>query len=177
MRMRYYRVVMDGYYGGGMLYPPQDWPYPIARDGETVRNWQSLVLELRDGPYRHFNTCVGGANVVSEEFKEALLPYCINSDIEFLPVLVKSQEYGDRKYYIMHFLKVYDVIDKNATVYVPGTDDIIKVRLDYEKVKELDVFNAQPIVNDFYVSEKVRRVLKKNQLDIGVELCPIYCGE
>jgi hypothetical protein len=32
-------------------------------------------------------------------------------------------------------------------------------------------------VNDFYVSEKVRRVLKKNQLDIGVELCPIYCGE
>ena len=41
-----------------------------------------------------------------------------------------------------------------STIYVGGTDSILRLRLDYEKVKALNVFNSQPVINDVIVSEK-----------------------
>lgn len=177
MDIKYYKIIVNGYdEEGGIIYAPSDWPYPIAQDGEDVKNWQALVLELKDGVYRHFNRCVGGANVISSEFKEVLTPFISDySAIEFLPVIVKSKEYGDKEYYIMHFKKIYDVIDRKNTIYVEGTDSIIKVRLDYNKVKDLHIFNTQPAVNDVIVSAKLKNYIKRAKLGAGVIFHPIYC--
>ena len=72
--MYYFRIIPNGYDKiGGVLFAPKNWPHPIARDGYEVENWTSLIVELRDGEYRHFNQCVGGANIVTEEFKNLLL--------------------------------------------------------------------------------------------------------
>lgn len=174
--IKYYEIVVVGNAKGGVLYAPPSWPFPIAHDGEEVHNWESLILTLQDGPYRNFNMCVGHANIVSEQMKEVLEKFLdSNSELEFLPVRVISKEYGDRIFYIMHFTKVYDVIDEKHTVYVPGTDAIIKLRVDYNKVKDLNIFNSQPVINDVIISDKVRRELKRNKLDDGIEFLPIYC--
>lgn len=63
----------------GVSYAPPEWPRPIAIDGEEFKNWQSLVVELKDGPYRNFNICVGNANIV---YNGELLPASIETPRE-----------------------------------------------------------------------------------------------
>ncbi|MCR5130637.1 MAG: hypothetical protein K6C10_04145 [Prevotella sp.] len=172
---KYYEIVSRGDdVIGGVLYSPSQWPYPIARDGEKVKNWENLELELRYGKYRDFHLCTGGANVVSESFMNALLPFVKDcSYLEFLPVLAKSTQYGDQQYYIMHFKKVFDVINMKKTMFVEGTDSIIKLVLDREKVKDLPIFNSQPAVNDVIISNDIRKVLIKKHLVLGTDFIPI----
>ncbi len=168
--MKYYELTEDGYDKiGGMLFAPSDWPCPMAVDAMEVENWQNLILELRNGIYCPFLSCDAGANLVSEEMKALLLSFIgENENIEFLPVTTKSKEYGDRTYYIMHFKIIYDVIDKEKTVYVPGTDIITKVRIDLEKAKGLKVFNSQPAINDIIVPEEVYQAIKQKKFDTGL---------
>ena len=176
--VRYYKFIVKGNDKGGVLYAPDSWPYPIARDGQEVKNWESLVVELRDGQYRPFHMCIGGANMVNQALKDLLQSYVTSAnDIEFLPVKAISKEYGNQIYYIMHFKKIFDVIDPQNTLYVEGTDTILKLRLDYNKVKSLNVFNSQPVINDIIVSDEVRKSMQKNKLDFGLEFMPIFCGK
>ncbi len=169
--MKYYKLIVDGYDKvGGMLYAPSEWPCPIAVDAKEVENWQDLTVELRNGKYCPFLSCDAGANMVSEEMKDLLLSFIGDNDnIEFLPVPAKSKEYGDRIYFIMHFKIIYDVIDTENTVYVPGTNIVIKVRIDQEKAKGLKVFNSRPAINDIIVSEDVYQAIKRNKFDTGLE--------
>ena len=169
--MKYYELIENGYdKRAGVLYAPSGWPCPLAVDTMEVKNWQNLRVELRDGKYCSFHECDAGANMVSEELKDLLLSFIgENENIEFFPVTATSKEYGNKTYYIMHFKIIYDVIDVKNTVYVPGTDIIIKVHIDQEKAKGLKVFNSQPAVNDVIISEDVYQAIKRNKLDIGLE--------
>ncbi len=166
MNIKYYKIIVKGNDKiGGVLYAPDNWPYPIAKDGEEVKNWNTLIVKLRDGEYRPFHLCIGGANLVNQEMKELFETFIKNNDdIEFLPVKTVSEIYGDRIYYIMHFKKIFDVIDRKKTIYVEGTDSILKLRLDYDKVKSLNIFNSQPVINDIIVSEQVKKASKKTNL-------------
>lgn len=176
MEITYYKIIENGYSSTGVIYAPKEWPYPIAEDAQPVKNWQSLVLELKDGPYCHFHKVVGWANVVSKEFKDLLLSFVGENDyLEFFPVKIVSKQYGDKEYYIMHFTKIFDVIDKENTVYGPGDNNIIKPRLLFEKVKNLKIFNSQPMINDVIISNDVRKAIIKNKLDAGIEFWPIFC--
>ena len=177
--IKYYKFIVKGNDKvGGVLYAPENWPYPIARDGEEVKNWQSLTVKLKDGKYRPFHLCFGGANMVNKELRDLLLTFIGNDDdIEFLPVRATSEAYGCKTYYIMHFKKICDVIDTKNTIYVEGTDTILKLILDYNKVKHLNVFNSQPAINDVIVSDEVRKSIKKNRLDLGLDFMPVYCSE
>lgn len=124
MEITYYKIIVNGYSSTGVIYAPKEWPSPIAEDAQPVKNWQSLVLELKDGPYCHFHKVVGWANVVSKEFKDLLLSFVGENDyLEFFPVKIVSKQYGDKEYYIMHFTKIFDVIDKENTVYGPGDNN------------------------------------------------------
>lgn len=175
--MKFYKFIAKGNDKvGGVLYAPSHWPYPIAKDGEEVVNWKNLVVELRGGKYLPFHLCTGGANMVNKELKDLLESYAGNdSNIEYLPIKAISEEYGNTTYYILHFKKIFDVIDRNNTIYVGGTDSIIKLRVDYGKVKNLKIFNSQPIINDIIISEDVYKAIRKNKLDLGLEFIPIYC--
>lgn len=174
--IKYYKIIVRGNARGGVLYAPKSWPRPIAIDGEEVKNWKSLVVELKDGPYRNFNMCVGNANIVSESFKAVIDEIAErNPDLEFLPIRATSTEYGDKDYYIMHFKKVFDVLDKENSVYAPNTNSIIKPWVDFEKVGTLKIFNSQPYINDVIISDEVRRALKRKHLDDGIEFMPVYC--
>lgn len=175
----FYELMLDGNDKiGGTLYAPPEWPYPISRDGMIVKNWESLVLELRDGQYCPFHTCNKGANLVSKELKNLFVSFMgNNNDVEFLPVKVVSTNYGEKEYFIIHFRKIFDVIDKEKSVYVKGTGDIIKLRLDFKKVKDLKVFNSASGVNNIFVSKEVRDAIKKAKMEKGCCFMPVYCGD
>lgn len=39
---KYYKFIVIGNDKiGGVLYAPPNWPYPIAKDGEEIKNWES----------------------------------------------------------------------------------------------------------------------------------------
>lgn len=162
----------------GVMYAPSDWPYPIALDGEEVKNWESLRLELKDGIYCPFHKCVGCANVIDEDMKTLMEQYVDDETmVEFLPVKAHSEKYGEKQYYILHFLEIHDVIDTEHTVYSNNNDknSIIKPTFSCENVGNLHLFNAQPLVNDIYVSEKLYKEIKKNNLTKGISFRPIKC--
>lgn len=176
--MKYFEILTKGNYKKtGVLFAPDTWPYPIALDGEEVENWQALTVELRDGYYQHFDLCVGGANMISQEMKDLFVSFVgDNPDIEYLPVPVTSEKYGNKTYYILHFKKIYDVMDKAHTVFVEGTDAVIKLALDAKKVEGLKIFNSQPAIRDVIITEDVRRAIKKHKLDEGIDFLPIFCS-
>lgn len=86
MNVKFYRFIAKGNdKKGGVLYSPKSWPYPIAVDGQEVKNWESLVVELKDGIYRPFQLCVGGANMVNQDLKDLLQSFIgINNDVDTL---------------------------------------------------------------------------------------------
>ncbi len=62
--MKFYKFIAKGNHKiRGVLYGPSDWPYPIAKDGEEVANWENLIVELKGGKYRPFHLWTGGANM------------------------------------------------------------------------------------------------------------------
>ena len=173
--IKYYMIIVQGNAKGGVMYAPSDWPRPIAQDGTPVNNWEALTVELRDGDYRNFHMCVGQANLVSGQFKEVLTPFVTNtSDLEFLPIKSQSREYGNRTYFIMHFKKIFDVIDEKRTIYVPNSKSIIKPWLSFEKVRNLNIFNFRPFTNDVIVSDRIRKLLCQSNLNDGIEFQPVY---
>lgn len=45
MDIKYYKFIVKGNDKvGGVLYAPENWPYPIARDGEEVKTGNRLLL-------------------------------------------------------------------------------------------------------------------------------------
>lgn len=177
--MKYYEIIPDGNdKRKGVLYVVGSYNYPITVDGEDVKGLDTLAFELRDGEYAHFHMCVGGANVVSEELKTLFEQYCQdNPYIEFLPIKVDSDKYGEKQYYIMHFKVIYDVIDKEHTAYLKGPTycSIVRLAVDHEKAKHLHVFNSRPAVQDVIVSEDVYKEMRKRELDRGTEFYPLIC--
>ena len=98
-----------------------------------------------------------------------------HQDTKMTSMRPRLKELNDNPY-IMHFKKIFDVIDTENTIYVEGTDSVLKLKLDYNKVKDLKVFNSQPAINDIIVSDDIRKSIKKNKLDLGLDFMPVYCG-
>ena len=174
---KYYDLIRNGYYKpGGVLYAPDNTIYPIARDGINILNWKNLTFTLKDGIYLPYHAANAGANLVDNEMKatiEEFIPYIY--PIEFLPVKAQSDEYGEKDYFIMHFKIIFDVIDPTNTLYVEETKSILKMCLDLDKVKDLDIFNSRPEINDIIVSDRLRKAIKKRKLDFGIEFSQLRC--
>ena len=177
--MNCFKILLNSYDEvGGMVYGPENRDYPIATDGEEVNDWMTLSLYLKDGKYCSFHRCVGGGNLVDEELKTLFEKYIDSeTDVEFLPVMVHSEEYGDKQYYILHFLKIHDVIDEEHSVYYDRNDKstLIKPAFSIAKVKGHHLFNSRPYINDVNVSEQLYKEIKKNKLNLGISFQTIRC--
>ena len=175
MTNNYYKFIPNGNEKEAGIITSPDWDKcPEIRDAEEVKLNNDFIYELREGKYCPFDRGPHWVRLVDEELKELLEAYAEKEYTEFIPVMVKSQEYGDRQYYILNFKKIYDVIDEENTVY-GCPDSIIKLRVDYAKVKDLHVFNCDLLINDLIVSTKVYKEIKKRKLNFGTGFGIIYC--
>lgn len=85
---------------------------------------------------------------------------------------------GDEKriYYIPRFEKKLDVLDEKNTMYVKGTDHIIRPHFSLEKIKDLTIFH-KPDSNEFwriptglYINDILRKgIIKEKIIGIGFE--------
>lgn len=170
--MKYYSIVLDGNDKiGGVLYAPKGVRHGIVKDSiEIDKNIIGMKFTLQDGAYTHYMGANIGANFVSSELKQLIESYIPNNyPLEFIPVQILSEIFGNKEYFIMHFTRIFDVIDTENTVYIPGMNSIIKVCLSQEKVINLHIFNSQPSINDVIISEKLRKDMKKLKMDVGIE--------
>ena len=112
------------------------------------------------------------ADFVNEELKNLILENVPeNYPLEFYPIRVKSEEYGDKLYYLIHFKVIFDVIDEKSSVW--AGPNIAKPWIDYEKAKDLDFFNASYAINEIIVSDKIKKLMKQKKLDLGIEFCKV----
>lgn len=155
--------------------------YPNINDGEEVNLNPDFFYELEDGEFCHYHIGPWGVNLVDDILKDLITEYAEGQFIEFVPVPVKSKEYGDRQYYIVHFKKIYDVVDwENSDCNPPG--NVIRMCVDYEKVKNLHAFNSGSYANgmffprnDIIVSTKIYKEIKKRKLNFGLSFGIIRC--
>ena len=181
MFKKYYDLISDGNDKvGGVLIGPKSLEYPMARDGKDVTNWQDIVVKLEDGKYCPMHLGVKGANVVDDAFKELIESFIGDVDyLEFLPIKAVSPIYGEKRYYILHFKKIFDVVDKKHSVYIPGTKSLVKLAVDKKKVEGLHIFNSSTYINAIIVSEELFKAIKKNKLYMGLDhtVVPCYIDE
>jgi len=177
MVKKFFKLIMDANDEiGGTLYAPKGTDTLLIKDVKEVIGWRNLVFTLNDGIYTPYHMANIGCNLISDELKSTIQEFIPeNYPIEFLPIKALSEQYGEKQYHIMHFKIIFDVIDPINTVYVDGTKSIIKLCLDYNKVKNLDIFNSQPSINDIIVSDRLRKAIKKRKLDFGIEFSKLRC--
>ena len=171
-QMKYFEIILDGYDKfGGVLYAPKEVKYGIVEDSEEVdKSVFNMTFTLKDGGYTHFLGSNIGAHFVSAELKQLIESYISDEyPLEFIPVQILSEIYGNKEYFIIHFTKIFDVIDPENTVYIPDTNSIIKVCLSQAKVKDLHIFNTRPYVNYVIISEKLRKDMRKLKMNVGIE--------
>ena len=174
MTNNYYSFIMNAYEkGAGDIGVQDSDSCPKVADGENVEICPEFSYELEDGEFCHYHLAPFCVNLVDEVLKNLLEEYAEKEFVEFIPVLVKSKEYGDRQYYIVHFKKTYDVIDfANSYCDPPGC--VIRMCVDYNKVKNLHVFNSAQSLN-IIVSTKVYKEIKKRKLNFGLSFGIIRC--
>lgn len=171
--MKYYRIVLDGNDNfGGLIHAPKDVKSGFITDANEIdKSIFDMKFTLCDGNYTHFIGSDIGANFVSVELKKLIESYIpMDYPLEFIPIQIHSEFYGNKEYFIIHFTKIFDVIDPENTVYIPDTNSIIKVCLSQAKVENLHIFNSRPIINDIIISEKMRKEMKKHRMNVGIEL-------
>lgn len=79
-------------------------------------------------------TWAGAHFFVSERLKNALVTRVSEKDeVEFFPINVHSNEYGDRTYYLIHFKKKHNVINPEISKTSPGDSTITVLGLDKKK--------------------------------------------
>ncbi len=75
-----------------------------------------------------------------------------------------------RIYFILRFSKMLDVIDVQKTMYVRGTDRIMKPCFSIDKVEKFSVFHKPAhhslwkITSGLYVSEKLKKAIQKKKI-------------
>lgn len=171
-KKQFYQFILKDIKGQGVLYAPDYIQYGFGVEVKPVIGWEDIEFALKGGNYLPFMNSNVGANFANEELKN-LLQENLPSEypIEFYPIRVRSEEYGDKIYYLIHFKTVFDVIDNENSVWV--VKSIAKPWIDYKKAKDLDFFNSTARTNGIIVSDKIKKLMRKNKLDIGIEFLKV----
>jgi len=167
-RKQFYRFLLKDIKGQGVLFAPKGTDTRFGEDVFPVENWENTEFTLKGGIYLPFMNSNTTANFANEELRN-LIQEIVPADypLEFYPIQVKSEEYGDKIYYLIHFKIIFDVIDEKNSVWV--VNSIAKPWIDYEKAKNLDFFNSKARINGIMISDKMKKLMQQRKLDIGIE--------
>ena len=171
-KKQFYRFVLKDIKGGGIFFAPQGTDFNWGIENKSVIGWENIEFELKEGGYLPFMSSDVVANFVNKELKDLIEENTpCDYPLEFFPIQVRGGEHGDKIYYLIHFKTVFDVIDSKNSVWV--AESIAKPWIDYEKAKELDFFNSTARINGIIVSDKMKKLMTKNKLDIGIEFLKV----
>lgn len=177
-KRKFYFLIPKSEKDNGILYAPKGTDHYFGEPAVPVTDYENMVFQLKDGvyaPYMSSNIC---ANFFNEELKDLVQSFLPedNTAVEFLPVKVESEVYGNRIYYLVHFNIIYDVVDlmMSKRISIPGRapsySDITVPVLIYEKIKDLHIFNTKAYPYRFFLSGELCKAIKERGLATGMLL-------
>jgi hypothetical protein len=100
MKKKFYDFLLND--KGGVLYAPKGTDTRFGVEVFPVENWQNIEFELKDGEYLPFMNSNVIANFANEDLKN-LIQEIVPADypLEFYPIRVKSEKYGNKIYYLV----------------------------------------------------------------------------
>lgn len=108
--------------------------------------------------------------LMSEKLKSVIEANLIgNEQIDWIACKVKSES-DERSYFILRFNKMFDVLDAQKTMFVHGTDHIIRPVFAASKVGSYNIFTKPSshdlwkITSSIYVSETLKKAIEKQKL-------------
>lgn len=112
----------------------------------------------------------------SERMKNVIEDYLTGKEgVSWISAFISGNN-EEQTYFIPRFEQPLDVLDKDKTTFVPGTNQIIKPVFSYSKIKDYSVIfkpefgNMWKIPSGFYVNEKIKQtVIKDNFTGIVFE--------
>ena len=169
-KKKFYALIIKSVRSIGVLYAPENVDTQFGTEVEPVIGPCGMTFELRKGDYAPYMASNVSARFISFELKELFEEFLPdNYPLEFIPMKIKSERFGDKTYYIPHFKVVFDVIDVKHSKVIPETGVITVPCIDYEKAKDLDIFNNSAYFDSVVVSDRVKSEMKKRELDVGIQ--------
>ena len=104
-----------------------------------------------------------------------------NEAIDWISCRIKNSG-EERTYYILRFNKILDVLDVEKTMFVKGTNVIIKACFDLSKIRLFNIFtepasnNLWKITSTIYVSEVLKKAIQREKIT-GVDFEKIAAVE
>ena len=140
---------------------------------EDLKKYPFGKLYLRNGIFPKYVYLGGDVSCISEEWKDIIEPF-VEGDpsIEFIPVEVISEEYGNRTYYLVFIEEDPEIVDYERSKYICG-DRLTVPCLRYEKVKNLNLFGVKDTIFNFIISKRIYKLLKDAKLTNGLEFNPV----
>ena len=170
MKKKFYCLLFKDEKKYGIPMSPQGFDTLFGKEVKPVIIPDGCTFTIFDGEFAPFHNSNTRAHFVNEELKNLIKDFLPqNYPLEFLPIIIHNNQWGDKQYYLLHFTTIFDVIDMEHSKIIPTTGDIAVPVICYEKAKDLDFFNSVAYLDSFIVSDKLRKEMKKKGLDKGMQ--------
>lgn len=158
----YYDILPGAGIGGqaGVAYIKNGTEFNLPLKEGWIKEWQTKYFTLRNGEYTDYLPAIG-CRLCSEKMREILERCKSEKDVlQWLDAEVESETGEKRRYFILHFPVLEDVLDKKKSKYVKNI--LTKQVINPEACVGHEVFSyPEESTLSFVVSQKVREELKK----------------
>lgn len=136
--------------------------FMVSKNGVRVKKWKTLGFELRNGIYTDYLPNNVGARLCSQKLENIIeMTRTSKDDIQWLDAVVKS---GDtlKDYYILHFPKLYEVLDLKYSIIDEGI--IIKPILRSDAFRERHICSLPDKYGvEWYISKYLKAQIVKSK--------------
>jgi len=138
--LRYYYIHWKEDDPSGVAYGPEESDLFILPEEGFVRTWAALQFTLKDGDYGDYLANDKGCPLCSARLKNIMETTRSQSDaLQWLDVTVISETGEVRDYYILHFTRSFEVLDRSRTIFAGG-DFVVKAVIDIKSVGTHQIF-------------------------------------
>lgn len=144
---------------GDLLYEPR-----------PVTDWTSVDFTVTSGRLCDYQpNDVPGCRLMSERLRSVLENSRTEADsLQWLPATVTDPDGTPCSYWILHFPVEQETLNKERTLYVPGTDQIMRPCFDRELTKAHQVFSYPYAALAVVVSSRVKEAITQAHC-VGVD--------
>ena len=130
----------------------------LPKPGTKADNWNIIPMVLKDGGLVDYPPSNMGWTLCSELMKSTIDKSLSSEDnIQWLPVVITSDQGETHNYYILQVLMVIDALDRDQSVC--SGDVVIKPVFKADVVRNVNIFSFTTVNRGFYISQKIKTAL------------------
>lgn len=148
----------------GSVSIPKDFNPYVFKHGNVVVFDKVPVLNLKDGDFGDYLPAVG-LNICSNKLKTTIELNKADVDtLQWFEVVIENEELERRKYQILHFPEVKDLLDGEKTIFSGVQREIVvKPYFKLEAIIGCNIFAYPGRMNSWAVSEFMKKKIEQSQ--------------